>query len=445
MGIQAERRRQIESEASSKSEAERELRAFEIFEIGKKAHLEHHVVVNAISDEKMSVSDFTSIALETLKKREDIKHASQVTDRFSMRQLILDKAEGHTIVGANREVIDNEMMKERGREPVNGLLLPQSVFKPKRTKRDLTAGVDSAGGYLVDDSLADLIQPLDPDLPMLSRVRKTYGTKPFSIPRKLTKTEAEWVGETAEPAEQTLTFDEIKQRPHNLVGWVNFSKELLLSSSVEVEDLVRSDLKMALAIGAEKALLKATGVNQPLGLEANTDIRTITRSSGSAVTEDECLEAEESVLSSNAVISSPDGKSLQSGENQTNMRLKKAELAWVVAPKFRRLCKKNASLDGGSGNLWSTGDTGSDAVTIHRGGSVRQPTIIDHDAYVSTFVNDDQAWLGDWSQIVLNYFSSPQILVDPYTLSTRSLVRVTVSQFLDFHIRHADAVVKLSA
>ena len=279
---------------------------------------------------------------------------------------------------------------------------------------------------------------------MLSRVRKTYGTKPFSIPRKLTKTESEWVGEIAEPAEQTVEFDEIKQRPFNLVGWVNFSKELLLSSSVQVEDLVRSDLRMALAIGAEKALLKATGVNQPLGLESNSDIRTISRSSANSVTEDELLEAEESVLSSNVVIQSPNGKNLESGE-KTNMRLKKAELTWIVSPKFRRLCKKTASLEGGSGNLWSTGNTGSDAVTIHRDGSTRQPRVIDHDAYVSTLVNDDHAWLGDFSQIVLNYFSSPQILVDPYTLSTRSLVRVTVSQFLDFHIRHADAVVKLSA
>ena len=208
---------------------------------------------------------------------------------------------------------------------------------------------------------------------------------------------------------------------------------------------MRSDLRMALAIGAEKALLKATGIKQPLGLESNTDITTITRASANAVTEDELLEAEESVLGSNVVVQSPNGKNLESGENQMNMRLKKAELAWIVSPKFRRLCKKTASLDGGSGNLWSTGNTGSDAVTIHRTGSTRQPKIIEHDAYVSSFANDNDAWLGDWSQIILNYFSSPEILVDPFTLSTRSLIRVTVSQYLDFHIRHADSVVRLSA
>ena len=306
-------------------------------------------------------------------------------------------------------------------------------------------GAASAGGNLVDDSLLDLIEPLDPDLPMLSRVRKTYGTKPFSIPRKLTKTVAQWVGETGEAQEESITFGKIDQKPRNLVGWTTFSKELLMSSSVEVEDLVRSDLRMALAIGAEKALLKATGINQPLGLESNPDIRTISRSSANSVTEDECLQAEESVLGSNVVIQSPNGKNLETGES--NQRLKKAQLFWVCSPKMRRLFKKSSSLGTGTSMpLWATGDTGNESVTIHNSaGSTRQPRVIDYEAHVSTFPNDNDAWLGNWSEIVLNYFSSPQIIVDPFTLSTRGLVRVTVSQFIDFHIRHADSVVRLSA
>ena len=428
----------------SKNENARELRAREIMRLGKRAHIDFNIISKAITNDT-SVNEWKTFVLETLTAQKSTLDSPAL--KFSMRKLILDKAEGNGITGAEREVVDNEMMKDRGREAVNGFLLPQAVLKSKRTnKRDLSAGVDSAGGYTIDDSLADLIQPLDPDLPILSRVRKTYGTKPFSIPRKLTKTEAEWVGETVSPTEQNVTFDEIKQRPFSLVGWVTFSKELLMSSSVEVEDLVRSDLRMALAIGAEKALLKATGIRQPLGLESNTDITTITRASANAVTEDELLAAEESVLSSNVVVQSPNGKNLESGESNTmNMRLKKAELTWIVSPKFRRLCKNTASLEGGSGNLWETGNTGSDAVTIHRNGSTRQPKIIEHDAYVSSFANANDAWLGDWSQIILNYFSSPEILVDPFTLSTRSLIRVTVSQYLDFHIRHADSVVRLSA
>ena len=70
MAIRADQRKRIESESSSKAEAEREIRAFEMYEIGKKANLDHHVVVNAISDETVSVEDLTNTALETLKERE---------------------------------------------------------------------------------------------------------------------------------------------------------------------------------------------------------------------------------------------------------------------------------------------------------------------------------------------------------------------------------------
>ena len=442
MAISQVQRKIIESEASSKAEAERDIRAFEIYEIGKKAHLDHHVVVNAISDESVSLDDFRNTALEHVKKLVDDGHKSQVTDRFSMRQFILDKSEGRDISGANREVIDTEYAKERGREPVTGVLLPRSVFKPKRTKRDLTAGTDSAGGYTIDQEILDLIEPLDPDLPMLSRVRKTYATKPFSVPRKLSRTQAQWTGETVEPTEQNITFGKIDQKPFNLVGWTSFSRELLMSSSVGIEELVRQDLRMALEIGAEKSILKATGVNQPQGLEANTDIPTITRASASAITEDQLLEADSSVLSSNAVMQSQRNRNqLESGEK--NQRIRKASLAWIVSPKSRRLLKSAASLDEGS--LWQAGDRGNESVTIHEPGSTRQPRVINYEAYVSTFANDNDLWLANWSEIVVNFFSSPQVIVDPFSLSTAGIIRVTVSQFMDFHIRHADSVVRLSA
>ena len=94
MAIRADQRKRIESEASSKAESERDLRAFEMFEIGKKAHLDHHVVVNAISDESVSMDDFRNAALKHVKKLVDDKHTSEVTDRFSMRQFILDRANG---------------------------------------------------------------------------------------------------------------------------------------------------------------------------------------------------------------------------------------------------------------------------------------------------------------------------------------------------------------
>ena len=208
----------------SQDEITRELRAKEIYRVGTRGHINFNIISNAITQDT-PIQEWKTFVLETLTAQKSTLESP--TSKFSMRQLILDKAEGNDISGAEREVISDEFTKERCREAVAGVFLPREVFKSKTTnKRDLTAGVDSAGGYTIDDSLADLIQPLDPDLPMLSRVRKTYGTKPFSIPRKLTKTHAEWLSETGEAEEQDVEFDEIKQRPFNLVGWSNFSERV---------------------------------------------------------------------------------------------------------------------------------------------------------------------------------------------------------------------------
>ena len=269
MAIRPDQRQRIESEASSKSEAERELRAFEMFEIGKKGHLDHHLVVNAISDETVSVNDFRNAALKHVKKLVDDKHTSEVTDRFSMRQFILDRANGKSNLGAEREVIDDEMSKDIFRKDVaRGVLLPQSVFRPKlRGKRLLTAGNNTAGGFTVEEQLAALIDPLDPNLPITSQVTKNYTSKPFSAAVHETAATAEWVGETIEPAESTITFGEVKQRARTILGFTTVSKELLVQSSQDVENLVRQDLSDVISFSIERSLLKATGLNnQPTGL-----------------------------------------------------------------------------------------------------------------------------------------------------------------------------------
>ena len=390
------------------------------------------------------MSEWKDFVLETL--RSESPRLDSPESKFSMRKFILAKAEGRDIAGAEREVIHAESQKEHGRNAPTGTLIPQSVFKQKRSQRDLTVGTDTAGGYTVDDRLYDLITPLDPNLQMLSRVSKVYPTRPYSAPKKDTPAKAFWTGETQAPTEQNPTFSKIDQTPHNLVGWTSFSKELLLTASPDVENLIRHDLRMALAIGAEKAILKASGTgNDPKGLENNSDITTITRSSAGAVTLDQCLEAEESVLSSNAIILQ--NSRLVSGENEIlNNRLRRTQLTWIVSPKMRRLLKKSPSLGTGtSASLWDRGDVGNSSVTIHGTGSTRQPTVIEHPAYVSTFASPNDAWLGNWSEIVFSYFSSPDVIVDPFSLSTSGMVRVTVSQFVDFFIQHSQSVVRLTA
>ena len=449
MGIKAERRRQIESEASSKAEARRELRAFDMYEIGRKANLDQHTIINAISDENMSVSDFTSLALEALKKREDDKHTSKLTDRFSMRQFILDRANGKSNLGAEREVVDAESAKDIYNKSVaRGALLPQSVFQPKSAQRLLTAqGTGASGGFAVDEQLLALAEPLDPSLPITSQVTKNYTSKPFTAAIHETAATAQWLGETIAPAESTITFGEVKQRARTLLGYTTFSKELLVQSSLSVENLVRRDLSDVISFSIERAILKATGTgNEPTGLENNANLTTISRTSADAITYDEALQAEESLGLANVMTMDRTNR-IQSGEPSVGMdnMLRRFQLVWICSPKFRRICKKVTQLDGGSGSLWDDGDSGTDAITVHGSGSKRVPQILDYNAYISTFANPNDAFLGNFSDIVLTYFTSIDVVVDPLSLAERNLIKVVVSQMIDFYIRHNDSIVKISA
>ena len=449
MAISQQQRKRIESESESKAEAEREIRAFEIYDIGRKASLDHHVVVNAISDDSVSVDDFRNAALKHVKKLVDDKHTSDLNDRFSMRQFILDRANGKSPLGAEREVIDDEMSKDIFRKDVaRGVLLPQSVFQPKlRGKRLLTAGNNTAGGFTVDEQLLALATPLDPNLPITSQVSKNYTSKPFSAAIHETAATAEFVGETIAPAESNITFSEVKQRARTILGWTTVSKELLVQSSQDVENLVRQDLSDVISFAIERAMLKATGTgNQPTGLENNSDLTTITRSSADSLSYDEALQAEEALGLANVMTMGGTNR-LQSGENNVarNNMLRRFSLSWICSPKFRRLAKRASYFNNGSGSLWDDGDTGSDAITVHGTGSKRVPKILDYEAYISSFANANDGFLGNFSDIVLTYFTSIDVVVDPLSLAERNLIKIVVSQMIDFYLRHNDSIVKISA
>ena len=395
------------------------------------------------------MDDFRNAALKHVKKLVDDKHTSEVTDRFSMRQFILDRANGKSNLGAEREVIDDELSKDIFRKDVaRGVLLPQSVFRPKlRGKRLLTAGNNTAGGFTVEEQLAALIDPLDPNLPITSQVTKNYTSKPFSAAVHETAATAEWVGETIEPAESNITFGEVKQRARTILGFTTVSKELLVQSSQDVENLVRQDLSDVISFSIERSLLKATGTgNQPTGLENNSGLTTITRSSADVITYDEALQAEEALGLANVMTMGGTNR-LQSGEPSVgiNNMLRRFQLSWIISPKFRRLCKKASYFDNGSGSLFDDGNSGNSDITVHGSGSKRVPKILDYNAYISSFANSNEGFLGNFSDIVLTYFTSIDVVVDPLSLAERNLIKIVVSQMIDFYLRHNDSIVKISA
>ena len=190
-----------------------------------------------------------------------------------------------------------------------------------------------------------MIEPLDPETPIYSHTRQK------SIPillglhqSKDSRSVATWKTETGTADESNPTFSAIKQSPKHLAAWTSVTRELISSSSLDIEALIRADLRIAMNIGIERELLRATGVSWAavLDLEQNSDITVINRASASSVTYDEILQVEEAILGANvAIMGDGTGTLAMSGEKNPRMQnfMRRFGLIWVVSPKMRRLLK----------------------------------------------------------------------------------------------------------
>ena len=423
-----------------------ERRAREIFMTGRKCGLDHHLVEKAII-EKTPIREFKEICLEFLKTHSRFNVPADPEENFSLRRFILDRAENRLLSSIEQSVVFAE---EQGQIAANikGNLVPRSVLDPLPTgRRDLVAGVDASGGYTVDTELQRLIQPLDPDTPIYNLVHKIDARNPFDVPVKSSASSAQWTEETGAAQEANITFDLKAVKPKHLRAWTTYSRELLLTSSTQVENLVRSDLRRAIRQGTEKAILQSTGIGgQPLGLQNNTAIRKVTYPTG-ALTYDHCEMAEEMLLNENVAVMDGVGN-WASGDESIDPRIdnlrKRLSTNWIVSPKFRRLAKRTPQVAGGSLAIWDNGDKGDEGVRVRGMGNLQEPKILEYNAYVSTYAGNDDAFLGNFSELVLVNFGGIDILVDPLTLSPRGLIRVTALVMLDFLLRHNSSIVRLT-
>ena len=437
-------------------ELAREARAMSIWELGKKHKVDNLKVERAIT-ENWTMKQWKDVVLEDVRQRREIEKLVAARqgyrpinpdEQFSLRTYIRDKINQKPISKQNQRAIDKETARLTNDKVSNkrGDFIPASVLNPIET-RDLTAGTPSAGGVTVGTDLEKLILPLDKDFPIQSLSTSITSTLPYSLPRVTNTTVAEWTEETRPAPEQNLIFDSVRVIPRFLRAWTTVSRELIANSSTSIENFVRAELRLALREGIERGAVQANGTNQPTGLLHNASIPTRTYTSG-ALSYDDVLNAEQAILDANVAIQHVRTHSLVSGEQVTsenNPLRERLSLDWICSPSFKRLAKSTAQLGTNTSlPIWDTGDEGEDdVVTIFGEGLPKVPKILGYNAHVSPFVAAGEAYFGNWREHLISSTGPIEILVDPFTLSTRGLIRISAFVSLDFSLRHDSAIVRL--
>jgi HK97 family phage major capsid protein/HK97 family phage prohead protease len=280
-----------------------------------------------------------------------------------------------------------------------GITIPQDVLR-----RDLNVGAATAGGNLVATELdagsfIDLLRNASA-LDQAGATVLTGLTGNVAIPRQSGAGTAYWVAESGAPTESQQTVDQVSLTPRTVAAFTDYSRRLMIQSSIDVENMVRSDLARVIALKIDYAGLYGTGSSsEPLGLKNTTGIGT-EDFANDAPTFAEVVALESDVATANALLGSP---------------------VYLMNAAMR-------------GNLKTTKKDAGSGIFIMENGEVNG-----YSGVLSNQVASGDLWFGNFADLIIGYFSGLDIMVDPYTNSTSGTVRVVAMQDCDIAIRHPES------
>ncbi|NCA23336.1 MAG: phage major capsid protein [Betaproteobacteria bacterium] len=300
---------------------------------------------------------------------------------------------------AEFEIEVGKAAAEKYERSSNGIVIPNEVLR-----RDLVVGTSTAGGNLVaaETLASSFIELLRNRMAMMQAgVTMLSGLQGnISIPRQTSAATAYWVGEGSSPTESQQAIDQVNMTPKTVGAFVDYSRRLLLQSSIDVEGMVRADLARVIALELDRAAIYGSGSsNQPLGLVNTTGIGTQTITTYGTFAE--YIGMETDVAAANADAGS---------------------LRYIINATAR-------------GALKSTEKSAtSTAQFVFQDNEINGYPVI-----VSNQLTTNDCLFGDFSQFVVGMWSGLDLTVDPYAGSTAGTVRIIALQDVDYAVKQPSA------
>lgn len=282
----------------------------------------------------------------------------------------------------------------------------QGIFVPNEVifgKRDLTVGTNSAGGFSVATELmADSFIEMLRNRSVVQRAGATVMNGlvgNVAIPKQSAGATAYWVAESGAPTESQQTMAQVTMSPKTVGAFTDFSRKLMLQSSLDIENFVRRDLAQVIALAIDAAALYGTGSNnQPTGVKATSGVNT-KDFAATTPTFAELVAMESEVAADNADIGT---------------------MTYLFNPAQRGALKTTEKASNTAQFVWEPGNT----VNGYR-------------TEVSNQVTAGDVFFGNFADLLIGFWSGLDLTVDPYSNSTSGTVRVVALQDVDIALRNA--------
>lgn len=323
-------------------------------------------------------------------------------------------------VGFEREL--SEQIAKATNKEARGLFIPDAAFRTLTGVTNVDSHITGNGAATVATNLlaGSYIDALVARTVLGAAGVTTLSglTGDIAIPKGGTAT-AGWL--TAEDDDATVAspaFSQITGTPHTISSNVDISRKLTLQSSLSVQAVITGLILDAIARGIEAAAFDGTGSSgQPTGVSATVGINSVSSLTAGAPTHEALVDFWEKIYTANAAG---------------------ASMKFIGSPAVKALlCKTRDILP-----FNNTGAKANSSVVGAVGGEflcTKDGTVEGYEFLMSGLCNAKKLYFGDWSQLILAFWSGVDLTVDPYSLSTKGALRLVAFQDCDVLVRHPQA------
>lgn len=343
------------------------------------------------------------------------KSFQELNKRFSMVKFIRQSIPGQVMDGVEAEV--RQMGQEEARRlnlDITGSYIPLAVLEGRAfTGQNATTSAD--GGYLIESELK-YQEGLRKRMVLSTMGAQVIGGLTGNITLvKGNPVNATWEQENSETATQKKAFTSESVAPKRLAMQMGISKQLLIQSSLDVEQMVMNDIMAAHAEALEDAAINGDGSsNKPKGL-LNIDGTKLVAldTNGKVPTYGDMVQMETELASLNADF---------------------GRLAYLTNPKIRGLFKTTLMSANVGGYIWNNNE------------------INGYPAYASNFVPSNLTKgsattkcsaiiFGNWNSLQILGWGGMDIIVDPYTQAGASAIRIVLNTFHNVFVPRPESFV----
>lgn len=353
-----------------------------------------------------------------------VSHSKQEQNKREAREA----SEGFNLLKAIRSQLPNqkklegkelEMHQEAIKEAralglqIEGVGIPSIIMLGEKRDHTATGGSSgSEGGVLVPTLINGFIDPLKAKM-VLAQLGAQFLTGlsgNIDIPVGAATTVA-WEGEVDANAETSMVFSKKTLSPNRLGAYADFSKQLLFQGGAAAQNYVQNDILARIALAVELAAINGT---TPEGILQTSGIGSVVGgTNGAAPTWGNIVDLEREVAIDNADYGS---------------------LGYLTNPKVKAKLRQTL-LDTGSGLfVWGQNDNslgGYKALT-----TTQVPSTLDKGT--STGVCSAIIF-GNFNDLLIAQWGGMDIVVDPYTQATNSMVRLVVNSWWDVLVKRAES------